>query len=199
MRTLGVLSSLLLDKNMDDINISESLILQNQHSSISSGQMDLQSSMKKGVLANKNYQKADSNTVIKVLLRCKLLYSAMEELKKLLALVIKQQDLFIQPDGPVYKHMNKYINQPNFIGQVSPNDKQTTIKSIQVLLKISRKIAHFLNDYPIFRNFIFDNIVHQETLFQHAQFIRQFNLNYCQNEIGMPIQLGHHKQLDIKK
>ena len=103
MRTLKVLSDLLLDKAMDDINLNmsrqqvlnnldfpynmnESLVLKqgNNNVKVSSGQVDLSSSLKRGIIGKKSYQNADSTTVIKVLLRCKLLYTAMGELKKLL-------------------------------------------------------------------------------------------------------------------
>lgn len=61
----------------------------------------------------KGYGKANSNTVIKVLLRCKKLYQAMTEIKKILQLVLKETELFSGPNGTLYKCIKKYNGNPS--------------------------------------------------------------------------------------
>lgn len=47
------------------------------------------------------YSNTDTNTVIKLLLRCKTLWSVYSEVKKILQLVAKQEDIFAEEDGVI--------------------------------------------------------------------------------------------------
>lgn len=42
----------------------------------------------------KGYEKIEINTVIKLLIRCRMLYQALHEIKLILQLVIKQEEIF---------------------------------------------------------------------------------------------------------
>ena len=87
-RTLQVLISHILNNANNEEAIDEASIFL-QQPSIDHTISPLNSSMKKNILSRKNYLKVNSNTVIKLLLRCKKLYQAMTEIKKILQLILK--------------------------------------------------------------------------------------------------------------
>jgi len=82
-------------------------------------------------------------TVIKLLLRCRKLYDALYDLKKVLQLVVKQEDMFDADLGLIYKSIAKYDGQKKLQG----NDEAAVVRGLNVLVKVSRKISQFLNDH----------------------------------------------------
>ena len=69
--------------------------------------------------------------MIKLLLRCRILYQAMHEVMKILQLIIKQEDIFAEPKGPLFALMHKYQTLPNL--ELSTQDESAVINGFQVL------------------------------------------------------------------
>jgi len=74
------------------------------------------------VLWSSVYKEVNLTTVIKLLLRCKKLYQAFFEIKKLIQLVIKQEDVF-SPTGLIYSCMNKYA----FVKNIELTDQDEAV------------------------------------------------------------------------
>ena len=63
------------------------------------------------VLLHNVYKQVNINTVIMLLLRCKKLYQAMYEVKKVIETVFKQEELFA-PSGQLYTAVANYESFP---------------------------------------------------------------------------------------
>jgi hypothetical protein len=63
------------------------------------------------VLRKNLYKRVTVNTVIMLLLRSKKLYQAMYEVRKILVLVIKQDDMMKAKTGPIYLAIKKYESE----------------------------------------------------------------------------------------
>ena len=78
------------------------------------------------IFENDEYRNSNIDTVIKLLLRCRILYQAMHEVMKILQLIIKQEGIFEKPTGPLFALLNKYENLPNL--KLSLQDESAVIK-----------------------------------------------------------------------
>ena len=63
-------------------------------------------------MLNNIYQKVNISTVIKLLLRCKKLYQAMSEIKKILQNILTQDEVYFVEDGEVQNVLNLYEKTP---------------------------------------------------------------------------------------
>jgi len=64
------------------------------------------------IFLNSAYQKVNISTVIKLLLRCKKLYAAMGEIKKILQNILQQDEAYFSKGGSVQKVLVKYETKP---------------------------------------------------------------------------------------
>ena len=85
--------------------------------------------------------------MIFILQRCKKLYQAFSEIKKIVVLILKQEEIFNPDKGIIFAIIDNY-NQTN---ELSNQNKNALIKSIKVLIKLSRLISQFLIDHKIFK------------------------------------------------
>ena len=82
-------------------------------------------------LSSRKYKKVNNNVVIKLLLRCKQIYEALNEIKKILQLILRQEELFDEQDGDVILCIQKY--ETVTFSQVSESDQRSMIKTLQLL------------------------------------------------------------------
>lgn len=78
------------------------------------------------ILLNNIYQKVNISTVIKLLLRCKKLYQAMSEVKKILQNILTQDEVYFSEDGDVQRVLSLYEKTPGL--QLSEEDDQVIQK-----------------------------------------------------------------------
>jgi len=61
---------------------------------------------------------------------------------------------------------------------LSGQDEQAIVRGLQVLQKVSRRIAQFTDDHKLFQSFskqfVYDGKDHQETLLGHARVLTDF-------------------------
>jgi len=93
------------------------------------------------ILLNKIYKKISMNTVIKLLIRIKKLYEAMYEVRKILQLIMKQEEMFNEEVGILYTCVHKY--EKDLTLTLSDQDESVFLRGIQVLQKVSRRIVQF--------------------------------------------------------
>ena len=161
-RTVEVLSDhLLLSTASVEEDIADQLEKQNPSSPKSA---EKRTSI---ILRKHLYQRVTINTVIMLLLRSKKLYQAMYEVRKILVLVLKHDEMFNREDGPIYACIQKYEKQPGL--PITDQDESVMLRSIQFLQRISRRIAQFQQDHRIFKQFKFRGREHQERLLGHAK------------------------------
>ena len=83
------------------------------------------------------------NTVIRLLVRTKTLYSFLFDLRKILVLIFKQYEMFHHETGK-YK---KFLNSKNF----TKDDEKEVIKAIKELEQGSRRVVHLMDEYKLFK------------------------------------------------
>lgn len=123
------------------------------------------------MLLHTAYREVSIETSIKLMLRIRKLYQALYEVKKILQLVIKQEDLFSE-GGLIFSCLEKYKQSPE--QQMTVQDESIIMRGFQVLRQVSRRISHFLNDNRIYKHFIFNKADHQLTLLNHARNLASF-------------------------
>lgn len=122
------------------------------------------------VLLHNAYKQVNVDTVIMLLLRCKKLYQAMYEIKKVIETILKQEEAFA-PAGPLDTVVSTFESFP--ARKLSEKDEQMLVKGLQILRQASRKVASFLNDHRIFKKFIWNGADHHQTLLAHATRIQK--------------------------
>jgi hypothetical protein len=120
------------------------------------------------------------STVMKLLFRCKKLYQAMAEIRKILQLILKQEQLFEEPTGIIYKSLAQYEQRES--PTISQKDEYAVMKAITLLQKISRRISHVIHDHRLFTKFLFNGKDHQQTLLYHGEKLSQFIEKYSAQE-----------------
>ena len=91
----------------------------------------------------------------------------MYEVRKILVLIIKQDDMMKNKTGPIYLVIKKYETQSDL--PLSEKDEQLLFRSIQFLQRISRRIAQFQQDHKIFKQFTYRGKEEQERLLDDAK------------------------------
>lgn len=124
------------------------------------------------VLAHEDYKKVGVDTVIKLLLRCKKLYLCLQDVKKLLQLIVKQEELFKQ-QGLIYCCLQQYDSEDASV-PLADKDDAILKRGLQSLMQVSRRITYFLDDHLIYKHFIFNGNEHQQTLLKHARKLWKF-------------------------
>lgn len=101
-----------------------------------------------------------------MLYRAILLYQLLAEVKKVLTLILKQEELFDPESGLIYPLIKSYKDQSDKIFRY--RDFCVLGKGLKVLKKVSFQIHRFLSQSKFIADFIFKGKSHQEELLQHA-------------------------------
>ena len=101
------------------------------------------------ILKHESYHVASVECIIKLLLRVRKMYGAVQEVIKLLSQIQKQREVF-EPNGSLVA----LINSDCLFG-MSPEEEQHLISGLTVLQTLSRKIALFMQEHKLFKSFHF--------------------------------------------
>lgn len=101
-----------------------------------------------------NYKIKSLESLIKMLLRCKKLYDAIQDVMKLLAQVHKMNSVF-EEDSIIKSCLHKY-EALEVQEKLNSDEEQACHKAMQLLKTLSRRISLFLDENKFFKNFIYN-------------------------------------------
>lgn len=186
-KTVEVLSEYLLLSKKKQLEDIISMLEEERIQGLKEGQNPDSPRTSKGtkILLHDAYKHITHESAIKLMLRIRKLYQALSELKKIIQLIIKQEDIF-QRDGLIYTCVKKY--QTNMDQEMTVQDESIIMRGFQVLKQLSRRISHFLNDNRVYKSFVFDGQDYQIVLLDHAKnltlFLQKKNPEQSKKYIG---------------
>lgn len=79
------------------------------------------------ILLNESYRALNSNNVVKLMLRCVKLYQALHDVKQILLIILKSEDMYYEQQNGILKTIvEKYESQPG--SRLTEEDEASVIK-----------------------------------------------------------------------
>lgn len=75
------------------------------------------------------------------MLRCIKLWTALDDIKKILEIILKSEDMYYANDGILKYVIDKYESQPGL--SLSSSDETLVVKLLQFFKRLSRRITVF--------------------------------------------------------
>lgn len=129
----------------------------------------------------------DQNNVIKLLLRVRGLYQTLQEIIQILELIVQQREMFTSPESLLHQMVVdylKYDKKPTDLQKKSGDStpEKVIVKGQQVLLRLSRRISHFLSDHRPYKTFIFLGTNYQQMLFKCSKILARLLRMYLSHK-----------------